>query len=148
MHKLSWVPFTTKSPPRMSKRHCMPPVVIATSPILRRKNRSPRHGLFRSITHPSTKPARPSFYFCDFGVTEWHVVNCPLPLSQKAHTKGANIFQTQHEALFFVFGQMSDHCIQPCLSIPQPIPHPSSHVHLWKNKYGAFCKLHPPKTCY
>ena len=43
-----WVPFTAKSPLRTSKRHRTSHVVITTSPILRRKKRSPGHGLLLS----------------------------------------------------------------------------------------------------
>ena len=82
------------------------PVVIATSPILRRKKkRSPRHGLFHD-GHRSKYYHRPTgLNFCDFGVTDhrWHFVKIAHCLCHReAIQKMRTFFQTPHEALFAV----------------------------------------------
>ena len=123
-----WVPFTAKSPLRTSKRHHTSHVVITTSPILRRKKKGAQDTGYYY-------PRPTGLNFCDFGVTDqgWHVINCPLPLLQGAHTKDAKGFQTPHEALF-VSGQTSDRCHSAMFVNPQPLPHPSLHVHIWKKQ--------------
>ena len=62
-------------------------------------------------------------------------------------------FKTPHEALFVVSGQTSDRCHSAMFVNPStpPLlthPHSSSHVHIWENKYGAFCILQVTPTVY